>query len=242
MVRDYFNIKMKESIVNKQPKIALCLSGLIRNSFFCFPYIYNSFLNSEYKVDVFIHTWNDSPTISLYNPLKYKIENETDVINQIRPQIPLDGVRIEGNVNNNIKMFYSIKKCFELVPDDYDVVIRCRFDLLLQDKINLKYWVDKILLNEFDLYIPTERFNMGGFNDQLAIGSYNAMKIYSDCAYYLHNLSKALNRWHPETFLHTYLNQYNLIIIQDDYEYRIVKNVNSISVHDPQTPFKYNNI
>jgi hypothetical protein len=228
--------------MNKQPKIALCLSGLIRHSFFCFPYIYNSFLNSEYKVDVFIHTWNESPTISLYNALKYKIENETDVINQIRPQISLEGIKIEGNINNNIKMFYSIKKCFELVPDDYDVVIRCRFDLLLQDKINLKHWVDRILLNEFDLYIPNERFNMGGFNDQLAIGSYNGMKIYSDCILYLHNLSKVLNRWHPESFLGMYLNQYNLKIIQDNYEYRIVKDVRPPILHDPETPFNYKNI
>jgi len=226
----------------KTPKIALCLSGLIRHSFFCFPYIYNSFLNSEYKVDVFIHTWNESPTISLYNPLKYKIENETAVINQIWPQISLEGIKIDGNVNNNIKMFYSIKKCFELVPDDYDVVIRCRFDLLLQDKFDLKHCVDRLLLNEFDLYIPNERFNMGGFNDQLAIGSYSAMKIYSDCVYYLHNLSRTLNRWHPETFLYTYLTQYNLKITQDNYEYRIVRDVRHPILHDPGTPFNYNNI
>jgi hypothetical protein len=61
--------------MENQAKIALRLSGLIRNSFFCFPYIYNSFLNSEYKVDVFIHTWNESPTISLYNPLKFRYNN-----------------------------------------------------------------------------------------------------------------------------------------------------------------------
>jgi hypothetical protein len=233
---------MKENMENKTPKIALCLSGLIRHSFFCFPYIYQTFLNQDLDVDVFIHTWNDSPTINLYNPKKYKIENETDVINHIRPQIPLDGVRIEGNVNNNIKMFYSIKKCFELVPDDYDVVIRCRFDLFLRDKIDLKHWVDKILSNEIDLYIPNERFNMGGVNDQLAIGSYNGMKIYSDCIMYLNNLSKTLNRWHPESLLGTHLNQYNLKIIQDNYEYRIVKDVRHPILHDPGTPFNYNNI
>ena len=36
---------MKENMETKTPKIALCLSGLIRNSFFCFPYIYQNFLN-----------------------------------------------------------------------------------------------------------------------------------------------------------------------------------------------------
>jgi hypothetical protein len=68
------------------------------------------------------------------------------------------------------------------------------------------------------------------------------MKIYSDCILYLNNLSKTLNRWHPESMLGRYLNEYNLKIIQDNYEYRIVKDQRSPILHDPGTPFNYNNI
>ena len=41
-----------------KPKIALCLSGEPRSSMFCFPYIYESFLDLgfEYEVDVYIHS------------------------------------------------------------------------------------------------------------------------------------------------------------------------------------------
>jgi len=120
-------------------KVALCLSGLIRNSFFCFPYIYNSFLNNDYNVDVFVHTWNESPVLDLYKPKAIRIENQNEVLNAILPQIHLNkNITIEGNILNNISMYYSIKRCSDLVDDSYDIIIRCRFDLLLQEKINLK--------------------------------------------------------------------------------------------------------
>lgn len=212
-------------MVNNPLKIGLCLSGLIRNSYFCFPYIYESFLNQGLNVDVFIHTWNESPTINLYNPKNYQIENRENVLKLILPQLELDDIIIKGNVSNNISMFYSIQKCFELVPDDYDIIIRCRFDLLLQNKINLKEIIQGILNQKYDIFIPGRIFNVGGLNDQLAIGSYSAMKKYSDCILYLSQLAYELEVWHPESFLELWLDSNDLKIEQDDYDYRIVRGV-----------------
>jgi hypothetical protein len=224
-------------------KIALCLSGLIRNSFFCFPYIYNSFLNTDYNVDVFVHTWNDSPIMDLYKPKKIEIENQKQILQQLLPLLKLNSnVRIEGNVQNNISMYYSIKKCFDLIADEeYDVVIRCRFDLLLQEKIKFKQIVDDIINKKYDIYIPNTEFNMGGYNDQLAIGSYEAMKIYSDCFFHIVNISNEIGRWHPETFLGKHIDKNNLKIKQDNYDYRIVRNVQPI-LHWPENPYNYLNL
>ena len=51
-------------------KIALCLSGKPRSSMFCYPYIYDAFMNNEHQVDVFIHSWNECRALDLYRPKK----------------------------------------------------------------------------------------------------------------------------------------------------------------------------
>ena len=232
---------MKESMETKNPKIALCLSGLIRNSFFCFPYIYQNFLNQGLDVDVFIHTWNESPTIELYNPKKYQIENQQQVIDNIKSQIDFTSIKVEGNISNNISMYYSIKRCFDLVPSDYDIVIRCRFDLLLENNLDFKTIVNGILSKDCDIFIPGRSFNVGGYNDQLAIGSYSAMKIYSDCIINLNLLARELKRWHPESFLGVWLDKNNLKIQQDDYDYRIVRGVHPVFSW-PEKKYNFKNI
>lgn len=240
MVRDYLCTTIGKNMENV--KIALCLSGLIRNSFFCFPYIYNSFINTEYSTDIFIHTWNDSPVIELYKPKNVQIENQKEVLDFVLPQIKLKtDVSIKGNILNNISMYYSIKKCCDLVNNDYDIIIRCRFDLLLQEKINLKQIVNSILNKEYDIYIPNVQFNMGGYNDQLAIGSYSAMKIYSDCYFDIPNIANETKVWHPETFLGKFIDKNNLKIYQDNYDYRIVRNVQP-TLHWPENPYNYLNL
>ena len=44
-------------MIGKKTKIALCLSGEPRSSMFCFPYIYESFidLGDKYEIDIYIH-------------------------------------------------------------------------------------------------------------------------------------------------------------------------------------------
>lgn len=233
---------MKENMEDKEIKVALCLSGLIRNSYFCFPYIYDSFLNQGFKVDTFIHTWENEKSINLYRPQKYQIENRDSAINHVVPQLKIPkGLKVEGNMNHNISMYYSIKKCFDLVPDDYQIVIRCRFDLLLQDKIDLLSIIRGIVKNEYDIFIPGRIFNVGGYNDQLAIGSYQTMKIYSNCILHFNDIIKGLNKWHPESFLGYWLDKNNIRVEQDDYDYRIVRNYNA-TLSWPEKHFNVNKI
>ena len=218
--------------MNVKPKIALCLSGKIRNSFFCFPYIYKSFINNDYDVDVYIHTWDNLPIIDLYNPVDVVIENEKKIMNSIFHKI-ISEIRNYYpkflTSDSMMYMFYSIKKSFDLVPQDYDIVIRCRFDLLLQEDINFKGIVEDIMSKKYDIYIPSTEFNFEGYNDQIAIGSYDAMKIYSDCFSNIFEIVKDIdisdNHWWPEIILKKHLDAYNLKIHQDDYDYRIVRDV-----------------
>jgi hypothetical protein len=73
-------------MTGKPLKIALCLSGEPRSSMFCFPYIYESFINlgPQYEVDVYIV--GRILELYLYNPKSIKIEpNKTQ---HIKSQIP----------------------------------------------------------------------------------------------------------------------------------------------------------
>jgi len=222
-------------------KIALCISGKARSSMFCFPYIYDAFINNAYNVDVFIHTWDECRAVDLYRPKKIEIESEQDVLSAIIPQLSLHNIRIEGNVYHNVLMYYSIKKCFDLIDKDYDIVIRSRFDLLLQPKFDLTKIVRGLLNNEYDMYIPNVEFNMGGYNDQVAIGTYQSMKIYSDTILNLNQFANDLGRWHPETFLGKQLDDNNIKVYQNHVDYRLVRNV-SVTTHWHENPYNFLNL
>jgi hypothetical protein len=222
-------------------KIALCISGKPRSSMFCYPYIYDAFINNEHQVDTFIHSWDECRAIDLYNPKKLEINSDKEALDILVPMLDLTGIKIEGNTKNNVLMYYSIKKCFDLIEDEYDVVIRARFDLLLQPKFNIESILTDLINKKYDIYIPTEEFNMGGYNDQLAIGTYSAMKIYSDTFLNLNIFAHELGRWHPETFLGKQLKDNNIKVYQTNWDYRLVRNVN-VETHWPENPYKFLNL
>jgi hypothetical protein len=94
---------------------------------------------------------------------------------------------------------------------------------------------------KYDIYIPNEEFNMGGYNDQLAIGTLDTMKIYSDTFFNLNKFAHELGRWHPETFLGKQLKDNNIKVHQTNLDYRLVRNVN-VETHWPENPYKFLNL
>ncbi len=208
---------------------------------FCYPYIYDAFINNEHQVDTFIHSWDMCRVIDLYNPKKLEINSDKAALDMLIPMLNLNGIEIAGNVYHNTLMYYSIKKCFDLIDEDYDIVIRARFDLLLQPKFSIENILNDLQNKKYDIYIPNEEFNMGGYNDQLAIGTYDAMKIYSDTFFNLNKFSHELKRWHPETFLGKQLKDNNIKVHQTDWDYRLVRNVN-VETHWPENPYKFLNL
>lgn len=234
---------MRENMENKKPKIALCLSGKPTSSYLCFPYIYDAFLNNDYDVDVFIHTWDNYRIIDLYNPKKIQIDSQTpDLVYNLKHQLQLPNpLKIEGNIDKNMLQFYSINRSINLVPDDYDIIIRSRFDLIFQNKFNISPIIDDITSDKYDIYIPDEVFNMGGYQDRIAIGNYKSMKIYSELYINLNIIVNKLNRWHPESFLGEQLDSNNIRVFQNDIEHRIVRK-SSIVTNWPENPFNFKDI
>jgi hypothetical protein len=210
-------------------KIALCISGKFRNSIFCFPTIYRNFI-LNYDTDVFIHTWDDiDDALNLYQPKKILVENEKDVLKLELAKLDLSNevkVNPYSNINNNILMYYGVKKVIEMVDDSYDFIIRIRPDLYLNTKLHLDTIFDDLNNKKYDLQIPNSRQNHTGMNDQIAIGKIKQMKYYSALIDNVNVISNSIKYWHPETILDVFLKTLGVSVNQLHYEYGIVRNVN----------------
>ena len=222
-------------------KIALCISGKPTSSMFCFPYIYDAFLNNKFNVDVFIHTWDNCRVIDLYNPKRYEIEDlsQNDLLKFFFNQLSLpSNISIEGNISNNILQFYSNKKAFDLIPSNYDYVIRCRFDVIIQDKFNLEEILLDLENDKYDIFFPDEVFNFGGYQDRIYIGKYETMKNAINLIENINVIAQELNRWHPESFLKYQIDRHNIKVFQKDINHRLVRQSNVVT-NWPENPYTF---
>lgn len=227
--------------MGKKIKIALCLSGKPTSSMFCFPYIYDAFINNDYEVDVFIHTWKEARVIDLYRPKKVKIEqyNPEDIANFYFGCLTLPpDLNIQGNIKNILLEFYTVKESIDLVREHYDYIIKCRFDILIEHKFNLKEIIDDLEADKYDIFSPDEIFNFGGYQNRVYMGKYDAMKTAGNLLLDVNVLANGLKRWHPETFLKTYLDKHNIRVFQKDIGHRIVRS-SSVVTNWPENPYQF---
>jgi len=81
-----------------------------------------------------------------------------------------------------VSMFYSMEKAFNLIDDNYDLYIRTRGDIKIEESLDPEN-IKKVLADKSTLGVP----NFGhyfGLNDQFAYGSRKAMEAY--CKVYSH--------------------------------------------------------
>jgi len=228
-----------------KPKIALCLSGEPRSSMASFPYMYESFLkdNHLYDIDVYAHSWKGFRALDLYNPKKYIIEktnqelyslNEIPKFTNLPKEVEILFKISEGFtpnvslVKNNILMIHSIKKCFDLVEEPYDLYIRCRYDIFFRSKFFIYPIIKDLLEQKYDMFIPL-RFayrTEGGnkYNDQIAIGNYSSMKIYTDIIDNLNLVINKTNKWNFEMWLKYWLDFKKVRINRHFVDYTLIRN------------------
>jgi hypothetical protein len=132
--------------------------------------------------DVFIHTWKDltvnESDLNLYNPKKILIED------------PIIFNEECSKTNTHKSMFYSISKSLDLLLNyskEYDAVIRTRFDIFLQDKLDLNnYPLDT------GIFSPDMCRNSAVISDWFNFGSIKNIIPYRDM-FYNYDLLKSLN-------------------------------------------------
>lgn len=219
-------------------KIALCLSGYVRTYRRCFDAL-KAFVLEPLNPDVFIHTWDRESTDgeatdiddirSLYRPVSTLMED--------RQAVPLhcliDDSKWSGTVMPSLwPMTYSLFMANRLKQQSelsrgfsYDVVIRCRFDLLFQQ--SLAAWtppfestdpsvkslcsaprfqglrVDKI--TDGTVYANLVRARGCWVSDLFAYGSSSAMDIYAAIYQHLDDLVEIAENRSAECLLADHL-------------------------------------
>jgi hypothetical protein len=237
-------------MTGRKIKIALCLSGEPRSSMFCFPYIYESFINlgPQYEVDVYIHSWKNFRALPLYNSKSFKIEYDEPqkIISQIHQNYPqwLANLR---TVHNHALMWSSIKSAFDMAGENYNIYIRCRLDLIIDSKFLLDNHILNLLNNKYDLYIPHNNLDIEydeGYSDQIFIGNLKAKtqlsKYYNDLMInpkgFLQKYSN-IKFFQPEFIFKNYIDDHNILISSSPLSnYRLVRNSNVRVNHN----FSYN--
>jgi hypothetical protein len=210
--------------------VALLISGQVRNAKETYPSIKEKILDI-YNPDVFIETWSNSSEIEshfngvmpndstldeiekMYNP---KILSSEEYSKEIEEHFISRGLNkntyAETKTTNLYSMHYKIKKGFNLIEEYqslgkcYDIVIRIRFDIRLEN------FIDLYEVNPNKVYIPEGWNHRDGINDLFAIGGYEVMKKYCNLYSYLEEYSIAGSMFHPETLLKVHLEKNSINI------------------------------
>lgn len=258
--------------MNKQLKTALCLSGHMRSYKYTWENLYHNIIK-PLNCDVYISTWetrdhtdygyygdrNDDNFIFLKNKKEIKrveFEDQKEILEQkINPLIKKNNIPLESSGAKSLSMlnmWYKIKKSFEMLEGEYDLVIRSRPDLIygfddnftLSSNItNLTFDVQKLNLpplngmaHNLKKYNPHKDTTIiggygggswgGGIPDIFAMSSYKNMKYYSYLYDYLIPYYKMGVKFHPETMLKYHLERKNIELNYLDYKFGILRELN----------------
>jgi hypothetical protein len=185
-------------------RIALCLSGQTRFVYQCYKEILYPYVLKDNDIDIFIHTWDIDQsqinkhfinggghimgptikenqiqeTLDLYKPRHYKVEPQIQFELNKWSDRNLPGIRSDYLYS----MFYSIFQSNKLKSEyenknnfKYDWVIRSRFDVKLNSKINFNDFDNNVINN------PSGCFNSEkGYTDCFAFSNSKNMDVYAD--------------------------------------------------------------
>lgn len=192
-------------------KVALLLSGQIRDGVDIYEFFYKNFL-CHYDVDVFISVWDDenlNEFIKIYNPVSVEVEKYTDLFKNSFYNKTIEFLpKLETNANliSLTSMWCKTKsvgelkiKYEEITKTKYDVVVKTRPDLKLEERITFDGIKDNTV------YIPYGWNWSGGINDLLVYGDSNSVKKYCFLFDELVYLLKELDTINPEKVLQRYL-------------------------------------
>jgi hypothetical protein len=118
--------------------------------------------------DLFFHTYEEpSHTVKQF----VKIPQEYHIINEHKYN---DNRRPETSVGNTMNQWHNNFIGFCIVPNNYDIYVRCRADTTFSSRIDLNSYD----YSDSKIYIPHGHNYYDGINDQVAWGNYETMKKY----------------------------------------------------------------
>lgn len=186
-------------------KIALCLSGQPRYLDQGYKALFDNVL-SKHDVDVFSHIWFDEQLVDQdikfciqYNRAqKWEKDSDKKIVELYKPkkwvfetpkQFPVEAFKdanfeqLSSDPSRVLSMFYSIKQANKLKKKYeqennfvYDLVIRARTDLVINNNLDFKN-IDSNKVYCYHVHVSHE--NLLLCNDQFAVSSSKNMDVYS---------------------------------------------------------------
>lgn len=227
--------KVQNISVIKDKKIALCISGHMRNYKSCFYSLEKLFLNNN-KCDIFIHTWDKqnhwlqeanpkdldvNDVVNLYKPTNIQVEEWKDFPVTEKVKLYNKDNRYAGGI---LGMYYSLFQANELKRKHedaynikYDTVIRYRPDIILSSELTIP-----ITLNTDSVYIPIWG-DFTGINDQLAYGCSHKMNQYSNVYNEIENLLGHGCYLNPEILMKRNLEKNGIIVSRFNLNYGLLR-------------------
>ena len=226
--------------MERQHKICICFFGLTRSLKHTYPSIEKNIFNVLKKhnilYDVYLHTYDlkgltnkrsgefacplDNNEWKLLNPIEHKITNQETFDKSFNwknlfkhGDIWKDGF---NSVKNAIRQLNSLNEVTHLWLDKepYDYYLYIRPDLYYVNEINVNDILDHLHLNNI-LVIPYWGNYRGGFNDRIAFGHHDVMKIYGTRLQYLskyYNQRKGKKPYHSERYLTIVVRDHQIFI------------------------------
>jgi uridine kinase len=202
-------------------KVCFIITGIPRR-FSKYLYKYLQELESFLSFDVYVYfpkeTCSENYANEIFQPKMFSsiLANPRYKLLLLDSQLPPIPESFTQKQKNSIIQWYRIQKCFQYIPDEYDVVIRIRpdIDLTIPHSAFLHILED---CKESMIYIPEGYNEDSSVNDQLAIGSYSVMKAY--CSLFSSLSFSAVFETH--TLLENYLKTHRLSVSRISIPYKL---------------------
>lgn len=174
-------------------KIAILLSGHLRSWEYCKPWFEEKFIDSDHEIDIFVDTYNELessfPTNYQQNIEENKLYRTNDQIKALFTGLNVVDFNIESEFKyeqykpqaDKIKQGYNLYKQYITKHNKtYDLVVRSRFDLILENKLNYNFIHTKCTTNpRFLFQSHINGINFGrDLNDQFAVSNPDVMDLY----------------------------------------------------------------
>jgi hypothetical protein len=203
-------------------KVACVISGLPKRM----EDGYNQFwkpIIEKYNADVYLHFWEDGDIdriLELYKPKKYTSLSQIEFKNLLNSLTPNE-VSLTSNFFRQFSMFYGWQSVCNLIDDNYDYIIRGRYDLsgdvILEnvdnDKINVSHW-------------SWTGYNV--YDDNLYVSNSTLYKeLFCDIFDYLLSDSLKFNlEYHPEMNFTRIIKEkelYKLVVKHKDLKFKLIR-------------------
>lgn len=208
------------------PRVAICWSGQLRTGLRAVPYLLRFFEDIK-NVDHFYHSWDDGQPQEDWDKLNEMLNPVASFV-----ETPWKHRGFCGNMLHSIQQSNRLKRLHEIKEKfRYDIVIKCRFDLLVPIHKRWTYFdvVDRSIYYSIgNNGLVLTDFAIHGFSDLIYWGNSHAMDIISDTYRYYNwtlmpkqmtcltggNIDPEDTMYSPGTIMYQLGQKYNLRMIQ----------------------------